>query len=313
MNRHSLFSITEALKRYEIYLKLERSLSKNTVAAYMMDMEHFLDFLATLEIDFHEVEVEILRQYIQSLNKLGLSVRSQARMVSGIKAFYKYMLIIDEMDQNPAELLDMPKLPKYLPEVLTLEEIDALEGAIDRSKHEGQRDLAIIETLYGSGIRVSELTGQKLSNLHIDEKFMLVEGKGNKQRLVPLSDTSIKHIKLWLVDRTHWPIKPGNEDFLFLNRRGAPLTRAMIFTIVKRLAAMAGIHKNISPHTFRHSFATHLLEGGANLVVIQKLLGHEDLSTTEIYTHIDMTLLREEILTKHPRNMGLKTFKKEVY
>jgi len=295
-------STQEVMKHFEMYLKLERSLSPNTLLAYLSDLKQFFNLLESLNVDFKEVEVEHLRLFIKVLNDIGLGARSQARTISSLKAFYFFLIYDGEMERNPVDLLEMPKLPKHLPEVLTLDEIDRIEAAIDRSKKEGERNYAIIERLYGSGLRVSELINLKLSNMHFEEKYMLVEGKGSKQRLVPLSDLSLKHIHFWMEDRAHWSIQADMEDYLFLNRRGHPLTRVMIYTIVNDLAKRAGITKKISPHTFRHSFATHLLEGGANLVVIQKLLGHEDLSTTEIYTHIDRHRLRTELIEKHPRN-----------
>lgn len=289
-------------KKYTNWLKLEKGLSENSKEAYLHDLELLLDYLNTHEINPLEVKLENLIDFVIELGELGLSATSQGRVISGVKSFYKFLLYNDIIDSNPTLMLETPKAARKLPEVLTLEEIERILDVIDLSKDEGQRNLAIIEVLYGSGLRVSELIGLKLSNVHLNEKYMLVEGKGSKQRLVPLSDESIKQIKFWLEDRCHLKIKPGNEDFLFLNRRGAKLTRVMILIIVKDLAERAGIKKNISPHTFRHSFATHLLEGGANLRMIQMMLGHENLVTTEIYTHLDLNYLREEVITHHPRN-----------
>lgn len=290
------------LRRYYNYLKLEKGLSGNSIEAYRHDLDMLLEYLDRKGVGITEVELKVLNDFVIEAAERGLSARSRARVMSGVKAFYKFLVYSDVMDTDPTELMEMPKGAQHLPEVLTLNEIERIIGAIDLSTKEGQRNRAIIEVLYGSGLRVSELIGVRLSDMHRDEGYMLVRGKGNKQRLVPLSDESIRQIGLWLIDRNALDIKPGNEDYLFLNRRGTQLTRVMILTIVKRLAEAAGIRKTISPHTFRHSFATHLLEGGANLRVIQMLLGHESLTTTEIYTHIDTKHLRKEILDYHPRN-----------
>lgn len=234
---------------------------------------------------------------------LGLSARSQARIISGVKQFFVFLLIEDIIQDDPSELLEMPKIGRKLPEVLTVEEIDALQNAIDLSKAEGHRNKAILETLYSCGLRVSELVNLKYSDLYLDEGFIRVIGKGNKERLVPVSNSVAKEIQLYEKStRNHLNIKPGNEHFVFLNRRGAQLTRVMIFTIIKELADIAQIKKNISPHTFRHSFATHLIEGGANLRAIQEMLGHESITTTEIYTHLDQRFLRDAIINFHPRN-----------
>lgn len=289
-------------RQYTNYIKLEKGLSENSKEAYLHDLDALLTFLEDRHIDPLEVTLNDLTDFIEYLNKLGIGARSQARMISGIKSFYKFLIYSDILDNNPTELLEMPKLPQHLPTVLTLHEIEMMEDAIDLSKNEGQRNLAIIEMLYGSGLRVSELINIKLSDIHWKEKFIIVQGKGNKQRLVPISDEAIKQVDFWIYDRNKLKIKPGNEDYLFLNRYGSKLTRTMILIMVKELARQAGIKKNISPHTLRHSFATHLLEGGANLRVIQMMLGHENLVTTEIYTHLDTTYLREEILNHHPRN-----------
>lgn len=289
-------------KQYSSYIKLEKGLSNNSKEAYLHDLNALLTFLEGKRIDPLEVNLETLSDFIAYLNDLGIGARSQARMISGIKSFYKFLVYSDIMSTNPTELLEMPKLPQHLPTVLTLKEIEDMEDAIDLSKSEGQRNLAIIEILYGSGLRVSELINIKLSDIHWEEKFMIVQGKGNKQRLVPISDEAIKQIGYWLYDRNKLKINPGHEDYLFLNRYGRQLTRTMILIMIKDLATKAGIKKTISPHTLRHSFATHLLEGGANLRVIQMMLGHENLVTTEIYTHLDTTYLRAEILNHHPRN-----------
>lgn len=290
------------IRQFKAYLALERSLSANTVEAYLRDVGLLFDFFDELQIDYRRAKLGDFEDFIKLLNDLGLHARSQARIVSGIKAFYKYLIYSDELEADPTELLQMPKLPRYLPEVLSIDEIERILAVIDLSKPEGQRNRAIVETLYGSGLRVSELVDLKLSGIDFDRHFMRVEGKGSKQRLVPLSEPAEKAIGLWLYDRNKLPVKHGQEDFVFLNRRGHQLTRNMVFIIVKQLAAEAGVQKSISPHTFRHSFATHLLEGGANLRAIQEMLGHENITTTEIYTHMDMTFLRTEILDKHPRN-----------
>jgi len=243
---------------------------------------------------------DILRDFLIEISSLGIHPRSQARILSSIKSFYHFLIYRNILDNDPTELLESPKIGLRLPEVLTVEEIDNIIAAIDLSKPEGQRNKTIIEVLYGSGLRVSELINLQLSKLYLDEGYMLVEGKGSKQRLVPMSPQALKQLALWKIDRNELDIKKGNEDSVFLNRRGAKLTRDMIFKIVKDLALMAGIRKKVSPHTFRHSFATHLLENGANLRAIQQLLGHESITTTELYTHIDVHFLRQTILDCHP-------------
>lgn len=290
------------LKEYKIFLQLEKALSANTVSAYLSDMEKLLSFLSDAHVDYQLVDISHLQDFLIELSELGISPRSQARIVSGIKSFYGFLLFSNVIEKDPTELLELPKIGLHLPEVLAVEEINAIVDVIDLSVPEGQRNRAIIEMLYGSGLRVSELIEVKLSNIDIEHSFMKIEGKGSKQRLVPLSEETEKQMQLWLLIRNEMKIQKGFEDYLFLNRRGAKLTRVMIFTIVKQLAQQAGITKNISPHTFRHSFATHLLEGGANLRVIQQLLGHESIMTTEIYTHIDVELLRDTVLSFHPRN-----------
>lgn len=296
------FDKTDLIRKYTNWLKLEKGLSENSKEAYLHDLGLLMDYLDSHDINPLEVKLENLIDFVIELGELGLSATSQGRVISGVKSFYKFLIYNDILDTDPTLMLETPKAARKLPEVLTLDEIERMLDVIDLSKDEGQRNLAIIEVLYGSGLRVSELINLKLSNVHLEEKYMLVEGKGSKQRLVPLSDEAKKQIEFWLQDRCHLNIKPGNEDYLFLNRRGAKLTRVMILIIVKDLAARAGIRKTISPHTFRHSFATHLLEGGANLRMIQMMLGHENLVTTEIYTHLDLNYLREEVITHHPRN-----------
>ena len=285
---------------YHLYLKLEKALSANTIDAYERDLQKLTVYLSEAHVKPEEATTEILRDFIIEISSLGIHPRSQARILSSIKSFYHFLIYKDVIDNDPTELLESPKTGLRLPEVLSLKEIDDIVLAIDLSKPEGQRNKAIIEVLYGSGLRVSELIGLQLSKLYMDEGYMLVEGKGSKQRLVPMSPQAMKQIELWKTDRNSLDIKKGNEDCLFLNRRGSKLTRDMIFKIVKELALLAGIRKNVSPHTFRHSFATHLLENGANLRAIQQLLGHESITTTEIYTHIDVHLLRQTVLECHP-------------
>ncbi len=290
------------LQEYHVYLKMEKSLSKNSVDAYERDIKKLISYLNEAHIKPEEAKLEHLLDFIVEIGETGIDKRSQARLISGIRSFYRFLIYKDKISQDPTELLEAPKIGLRLPEVLTVNEIDRIFAAVDLSKPEGQRNRAIIEVLYGSGLRVSELINLKLSNIYFDENYMLVEGKGSKQRLVPLSEESVKQIGFWRLDRNKLDIKKGNEDFLFLNRLGSRLTRAMIFTIVKDLCVIAGIKKNVSPHTFRHSFATHLLENGANLRAIQQLLGHESITTTELYTHIDVQYLRETILMYHPAN-----------
>ena len=294
------------IEKYKAYLLLEKSLSPNTIEAYLKDVNMLLVYLNEAHISPKEATIEHLRDFIIELADLGIQPRSQARIISGIRSFYRFLLIDNQIDNDPTELLESPKLPAQIPEVLSVKEIDAIINAIDLSHPQGQRNVAIIETLYGSGLRVSELVNLKLSNIYFKEKYMKVEGKGSKERLVPLSDASLRAIELWRRDRNLLDVKKEAEDFLFVNRYGRQLTRVMIFTIVKQLAKAANIQKEISPHTFRHSFATHLLEGGANLRAIQQLLGHESILTTEVYTHIDMKFLRQEIMQKHPRNKPRK-------
>jgi len=292
------------LTDYHYYLKFEKALSENTIQAYERDLEKLSSYLSDFHVSLEEATIDHLRDFIVEIGSLGIHPRSQARIISSISSFYRFLVYKNIIPTDPSELLESPKIGLRLPQILSVEEIDAMISTIDLSKPEGQRNKTIIEVLYGSGVRVSELIDVKLSRLYLNEGYMMVEGKGSKQRLVPLSPNSIRQIELWKIDRNHLKIKKGNEDFLFLNRRGEKLTRAMIFKIVKDLATMAGIQKNISPHTFRHSFATHLLENGANLRAIQQLLGHESITTTELYTHIDVQFLRETILKYHPLNQS---------
>lgn len=283
------------------YLVLERSFSPNTIDAYVRDVEKLMEFFDMRGIHYHDAKLEDFTAFLVELGEMGVATRSQARIISGIKQFYKYLVMEDIIKDSPATLIEAPKLGRHLPSVLSIEEIDAIKGAIDLSSDEGHRNRAIIETMYSCGLRVSELVGLKISNVFFDEKYVKVEGKGSKQRLVPISETAVRDIRNYLPWRRSLSIKPGNEDYLFLNRRGSKLTRQMVFIMVKRYAADAGVKTELSPHTFRHSFATHLLEGGANLRAIQQMLGHESILTTEIYTHISMESLRNTIMEFHPR------------
>ena len=291
------------VKGYVRYLKLQRNFSRNTVEAYQRDLEKLLAFLKKEGKDPATVQLEDLQAFAAGLHDIGIGPRSQCRILSGVRAFFRYLQIDGYRDDDPTELLESPQIGDHLPEVLTTEEVDRLEDAIDLSKWEGHRNRAIIEVLFSCGLRVSELVTLRLSNLFLDEGFLRVNGKGSKERLVPISPRAIKELGYWFDDRRQMKIKPGEEDYVFLNRRGAHLTRVMILIMIKQQAVAAGIAKTISPHTLRHSFATALLEGGADLRAIQAMLGHESIGTTEIYTHIDTTTLRQEILEHHPRNM----------
>jgi len=289
---------------FKAYLKLERSLSDNSISNYLRDVRKLDNYFhQVLEIDktITAVELEDLQGFIKWINEIGLSARSQARIISGIKAFFKFLIIEDILKEDPSELLESPKLGRQLPDTLTIEEIDDLINAVDRSKAEGERNLAILETLYGCGLRVTELTTMQLSEIFWEDGFVRIIGKGDKQRLVPIGGKAIKQLKIYINEvRVHQKIQKGFEDFVFLNRRGKSLTRVMIFTIIKQLAEKIGLQKNISPHTFRHSFATHLVEGGADLRAVQEMLGHESITTTEIYTHLDRSFLKQVILDHHP-------------
>lgn len=291
------------IKEYTQYLRLEKNLSPNTYDAYLTDLEKLLHYLDTANIDPLDVTLENLQHFMAGLHDIGIHPRSQARILSGVKSFFKFLVIADYRKDDPAELLEGPKIGFHLPEVLTVEEIDKIIATVDMSKNEGQRNRAILETLYSCGLRVSELCNLKLSDLYLDEGFIKVEGKGSKQRLVPISQRAISEINGWLENRIDGKIKQGYEDYVFLARWGKNISRIMVFHLIKELAEKAGIKKTISPHTFRHSFATHLLEGGANLRAIQAMLGHESIATTEIYTHIDRSMLRAEIIGHHPRNI----------
>ena len=295
--------IGDVKRRFLAYLTLEKGMSQNTAIAYSDDVDKLTRYLADAGIALERASTDDLEGFVCTLQDVGIQPRSQARIISGVKGFYKFLRMEGYMETDPTALLPTPRIGRHLPEVLTVAEIDAMIEAVDMSKPEGQRNRAIIETLYGCGLRVSELVGLKLSQLYIEERYVIVQGKGSKQRLVPISPVAIEQIGLYLEQtRSRQVAQRGSEDILFLNRRGAMLTRQMIFHIVKQLCELAGIRKVISPHTLRHSFATHLLEGGANLRAIQQMLGHESITTTEIYVHIDRSRLRDEILNHHPRN-----------
>ncbi len=291
------------LTDYEGFLKLEKGLSANSIQAYLSDIGKLIRFMELKGIRGgpENLDDAQLRQFLAWIGELGLSARSQARILSGLKAFYRFLVLEDRLAGDPTLLLEGPNLGRKLPDVLTVEEIDRMLGKIDLSKPEGRRNKAMLEVLYSCGLRVSELISLKLTNLYRSEGFIRVLGKGNKERLIPISRTALKEIDLYLPDRNALEIKAGNGDFLFLNRRGQRLTRVMVFTIIRDLARAAGIHKQVSPHTFRHSFATHLVEGGADLRAVQEMLGHESIITTEIYTHLNREYLREAILSFHPR------------
>ena len=292
----------QSIKEFKTYLKIERSLSDNTIDSYLRDVQklaHFAEEKKLNELQITKVEV---KEFIVEINKEGISARSQSRIISGIKSFYKYLILEDYIKVNPSELIESPKIGLKLPDTLSVSEIDDLISAIDLSHPQGERNRAILEVLYSCGLRVSELTNLKLSNIRFKEGYVKVVGKGNKERFAPIGSSAIKFLKIYINEiRNHQNIKKGSEDIVFLNRRGNKLTRVMIFTIIKQLAEKIGIKKKISPHTFRHSFATHLIEGGADLRAIQEMLGHESITTTEIYTHLDREFLRDAIMTFHPR------------
>ncbi len=294
------------IKNYVRYLKLERGLSPNTLEAYQRDLSKLLVYLNKEGKHVLDVQLEDLQTFAAGLHDIGIGPRSQCRILSGVRSFYGYLMTDGYRDDDPTELLESPTLGEHLPEVLSTEEVDQLEASIDLSKWEGHRNRAIIEVLFSCGLRVSELVTLRLSNLFIKEGFIRINGKGSKERLVPISPKAVKELGFWFDDRQQMKIKTGEEDYVFLNRRGAHLTRTMILIMIKQQATAAGIQKTISPHTLRHSFATALLEGGADLRAIQAMLGHESIGTTEIYTHIDTTTLRQEILEHHPRNLKKK-------
>lgn len=294
---------TEIVKNYMRYLKLERNFSVNTLEAYRHDLDYLLSYVAQNNMSVLDVKLPDLQHFSASIHDVGVGARTQARILSGIRSFYRFLVLDGYLKDDPTELLENPQVGLYLPEYLTTEEVDQLENAIDLSKWEGQRNKAIIEVLFSCGLRVSELVNLKLSNLFEEEKFVRILGKGNKERLVPISQKALDELHAWYGDRNKMNIKPGEEDYVFLNRRGAHLTRTMILIMIKQYAIMAGITKTISPHTLRHSFATALLKGGADLRVIQAMLGHEDIGTTEVYTHLEDSDLRKAILEHHPRNI----------
>lgn len=295
-------TVDNMVKAYMRYLKLERNLSQNTIEAYRNDLRWLLAYVNYHGLKVETVKLEDLDNFSASLHDQRITPRSQARILSGVRSFFKFLLLDGFIDADPTELLVSPHVRNALPDVLSTAEVDRLEASIELPKWEGQRNRAIIEVLFSCGLRVSELVNLKLSNLYVEEKFVRVTGKGDKERLVPISSRALDELNAWFADRNAMRIKPGEEDYVFLNRRGAHLTRTMILIMIKRQAVAAGITKTISPHTLRHSFATALLEGGADLIAIQAMMGHEDIATTEIYTHIDTSSLREEITKHHPRN-----------
>lgn len=290
------------IRKYKQYLQLEKSLSGNTVDAYLTDLDKLLAFLNIEGIDLTEVCLADLERFSAGLHDIDIHPRSQARILSGVRSFFHFLLVEGYIDQNPSELLESPKIGKHLPDILSVEEIDNLIGAIDKSTVEGVRNTAILEVLYSCGLRVSELCNLKYSDLYLNEGFIRVEGKGSKQRLVPISPKAIAELRNYNEVRPSDKVKPGFEDYVFISRFGKNISRIMVFHIIKELTELIGLKKTISPHTFRHSFATHLLEGGANLRAIQSMLGHETIGTTEIYTHLDRSRLRQEIIGHHPRN-----------
>lgn len=291
------------MRRFMRYLKLDRNYSVNTLEAYSHDLTYFMRFLSERDMSPIDVKLDDLEQFAASLHEYAIGARSQSRILFGVRSFYRFLTLDGYLEVDPTELLESPILPKHLPTYLSTEEVDRLEDSIDLESNEGQRNRAIIEVLFSCGLRVSELVNLKLSGLNLNEHFMRVTGKGDKERLVPMSDRAITELQRWFIDRDRLKVKPGEEDYVFLNRRGHHLTRVMILIMVKRQAKLAGIKKTISPHTLRHSFATALLRGGADLRVIQVLLGHANIGTTEIYTHLDDESLRKEILEHHPRNI----------
>ena len=294
-----------SLRGFKAYLKLERSLSANTIEAYLHDVDKLMQFFMSRSEDKDPTKVTRtdLKNFLIWVNELGMIPPTQARVLSGLKAFFKFLVLENKIEVDPSALLESPKMTRKLPDTLNILEINSIIDAIDLSKPEGMRNKAMLETLYGSGLRVSELTGLRISNLYLDIEFIKILGKGNKERLVPIGSEAIKFLKIFLKEiRVHIRVKPGKEDYVFLNRRGSPISRVMVFLIIKDLAKTAGIKKSISPHTFRHSFATHLIEGGADLRAVQEMMGHESITTTEIYTHLDRDYLRETIVHFHPRS-----------
>lgn len=297
---NSLPSVADYCERFSDFLRLERGLANNTVDSYLRDVTHLFTFMKETGLTPRSITLRHLHEYMTMLGEIGLQASSLARMVASIRSFFKVLCLDGEIESNPADLLETPRPDRRLPDVLAVEEIDAMIAAIDPAKEEASRNVAIIEMLYGSGLRVSELTAMRFSNYHPDKQLALIEGKGSKMRWTAVSPPAIQAVENMMTWRDNLKVKPGCDDFIFLNRRGGQLTRNMIFLIVQGLAHDAGIHKTVSPHTLRHSFATHLLEGGANLRVIQELLGHSNLRTTEIYIHLDRSKLRSELLRCHP-------------
>nr|WP_308532585.1 site-specific tyrosine recombinase/integron integrase [uncultured Prevotella sp.] len=300
INKKKISNIASKFRRY---LKLEKGYSEHTIDAYMRDIEKLSSFLEAEKIDVLDVRLEDLERFTACMSELGIGARSLSRVLSGIRHFYRFLILDGYLETDPTELLESPKQPKHLPEVLSTAEVDIILNSIDLTKWEGQRNKAIIEVLFSCGLRVSELTSLKISNLYFQEQYVRIMGKGSKERLVPISPRAIEELNYWFLDRSQMKIKEGEDDYVFLNRRGSHLTRTMILIMLKRYAYAAGIKKTISPHTLRHSFATALLEGGADLRSIQAMLGHESIVTTELYTHLDTTSLRQEILNHHPRNI----------
>lgn len=291
------------IKGFKKYLRIERSLSENTIESYIRDIKKLYDFAKKNKIQQLNITRNDIKEFIKSINKAGISTRSQSRIISGLKSYYKYLILEGYIKKDPTELIESPKIGLKLPDTLNIQEIEKIINSVSHQHPQGLRNQTIIEVLYSCGLRVSELTNLKISNINFKENFIRIIGKGNKERLTPIGNTAIKLIKQYIKEyRNNQNIKKGSEDILFLNRRGSQLTRVMIFTIVKKIARSAGIKKNISPHTFRHSFATHLLEGGADLRIIQEILGHENITTTEIYTHLDKEFIKEAILQFHPRS-----------
>lgn len=298
-------SWSDSLRDFNSFLMLERSLSENTIEAYTRDILKLEEYLNMQGIAILPTQVEAghVTDFFVWLQQFGIAERSQARMLSGLKTFYKFLAAENLLSKNPVELFETPRLPRYLPDVLSIEEIDAMLAAIDLSKSEGQRNKAMIETMYSCGLRVSELIGIRLSNIHVEQEYVRIVGKGDKERLVPISSKALREIQLYIEGyRIFLDIPRDSEDFLFLNKRGKPLSRVMVFLVVKELSALAGIKKSVSPHTFRHSFATHLIDGGADLRAVQEMLGHESITTTEIYTHLDREYLRATVSQYHPRS-----------
>ncbi|BES63351.1 site-specific tyrosine recombinase XerD [Dysgonomonas capnocytophagoides] len=294
---------TDIVSKYKSYLLLEKGLSKNSIEAYTDDLLKLINYLDNENLKLQQVTLDDLQQFVSQLYDLGINARSVARILSGIRSFFNYLILDGYLQNDPSELLETPKIGLKLPTVLSLQEIEQIKNSVDVSTKEGHRNRAIIEVLYSCGLRISELINLKFSDMFLDDGFIRVEGKGSKQRLVPISEIAIKEIGNYLLDRKLYDIKKGSENVVFLSKRGTPISRIMVFHFIKQYAQEAGIQKNISPHTFRHSFATHLLEGGANIRAIQQMLGHEKITTTEIYTHMDREYLRQEIIEHHPRNI----------